>query len=109
MKRTSATNKFAGIISNYNFVAHNIASLSLQRGKVTKDPIICTFTTLQNMIQNVHTAFGNLDTHYGGDTWEVKLNPPPQILGQGNGSAPEICAIVSTPVLKCLHNAGHGA
>ena len=39
---------FADLVSNYGLVVNSITSLSLQRVDVPKEPILCTFTTLQN-------------------------------------------------------------
>ena len=44
-----ATSIFSYLISNYDMVVHRIASISLQRVDVPKEPILCTFTTLQKM------------------------------------------------------------
>ena len=72
-----ATSMFANLVSNYDLVVHSIASLSLQRVGVPKEPILCTFTTLQNMSHSVRTSFGYSKSTYGGETWELPLNPPP--------------------------------
>ena len=49
LKRVPETITFADLVSNYNLLVHNIASLSLQQSNIPKKPIRCTFTTLQNM------------------------------------------------------------
>ena len=67
LKMIYSMRKFMDIISNYDLLVHSITSLSLQRVNVTKEPILCTFTTLQNMIQSVRTAFGDSQSTYGGD------------------------------------------
>ena len=105
----SDTSIFENFVSNYDLVFHSIASLSLQIVNVSKEPILCAFSTIQNMNFSVRTAFGYSKTAYGGDTWSVPLNPPPQGLVQGDVTAPAIWDIVSTPLLKCLRKAGHGA
>ena len=61
------------------------------------------------MTHSVRTAFGDSNTTYGGDTWAVPLNPPPQFLVQVNGAALDIWEIVSTLLLNCLRKSGHGA
>eukprot|EP00957_Ditylum_brightwellii_P195370 14885575-Ditylum_brightwellii.AAC.1 len=75
-------------MSNYDLVVHNIMSLALQRVGMPKAPICCTFATLQDMVHSVQTAYGDSLQTYGGDLWIVKIKPPPQGLGQGNGVAP---------------------
>eukprot|EP00957_Ditylum_brightwellii_P028608 2161638-Ditylum_brightwellii.AAC.1 len=49
MEKTPATSTFIDLVSNYNLVVHNIASLAMQQVGTPKDPINCTFTTLQDM------------------------------------------------------------
>ena len=104
-----ATSIFTNLVSNYDLEVHSIASISLQRVNVPKEPILCNFTTLQNITHSVRTPFGYSNTTYGGDTWSVPLNPPPQGLGQGNGAAPDIWAILRTLLLNCLRKLGHGS
>ena len=101
-KKVTSTSVFADIISNYDLVLHRIASIDLQRVNSPKEPIHCTFSTLQNTVHSVRTAFGDPANTHGGDIWAIPLKSPPQSLGQGNGSAPAIWAIVISPILKCL-------
>ena len=58
-KRILVTSIFADLVSNYDLVVHSTASLYLQRVDVPKDPILCPFTTLQNMYHAVRTDFGD--------------------------------------------------
>ena len=108
-KRIPFTSTFVDIVSNYDLVVHSIASLSLQKVDVSKEPILITFTTLQNITHSVRMAFGVFKPTYGGDTWAVPINTPPQGLGQVNGVTPEIWAFVRTPLLSCLRKSRHGA
>eukprot|EP00957_Ditylum_brightwellii_P036256 2746203-Ditylum_brightwellii.AAC.1 len=61
------------------------------------------------MVHTVRTAYGNSLSSYGGDLWAIPCSPPPQGLGQGNGAAPCIWALVSTPILIALRKKGYGA
>ena len=106
-KKFKSTSVFSDIISKYDLVVHSIASLDLQRVNAPKEPIHCTFITLQNMVHLVRTDFGDSANTYGSDTWEIPLKPPSQGLGQRNGSVPEIWAIVSSPLIRCLDAASH--
>ena len=108
-KIIQATSVFADLVSNYDLVAHSIASLYLKRVETPKEPILYTFTTLQNMTFSVRTAFGDSETTYKGYTWSVPLKPPSQGLVQGNGAAPTIWFIVIIWLLNCLRESGHGA
>ena len=88
LKRKPATSTFIDLVSNYDLVVHSIASLALQRVNTPKAPIDCTFTTLQDMVHTVRTAYGDSIESYGGELWAIPCSPPPQGLGQGNGAAP---------------------
>eukprot|EP00957_Ditylum_brightwellii_P210043 15364506-Ditylum_brightwellii.AAC.2 len=57
LKRTPTTRLFIDLVSNYDFVVHNIASLALQRVGMPKAPILCTFKMLQDMIHTVRTVY----------------------------------------------------
>lgn len=109
LDKLPATSTFIDLVSNYDLVVHSIASLSLQRVGTPKPPIFCTFSTLQDMVSHVRTAYGDSTCKYGGELWAIPFKPPPQGLGQGNGAAPTIWALVSTPILNALRKAGYGA
>eukprot|EP00957_Ditylum_brightwellii_P169381 12892118-Ditylum_brightwellii.AAC.1 len=104
-----STSVFIDLVSNYDLVVQNIASLALQRVGVPKAPICCTFTMIQDIVYSVRTAYGDSLETYGGDLCVVKLNPPPQGVGQGNGAAPGLWALVSTLMLNDIRDKGHGA
>ena len=108
LTRRPATTPFVDLVSNYDLVVHSVASLALQRMGVPKAPIKAMLTTLQDMVHTCRTVFGDSLEQYGGKVWAVPLSPPPQGLGQGNGAAPTIWALVSTPLLDQLRAAGHG-
>ncbi len=109
LERSPAVACFADLVSNYDLVAHNIASICLQRVNTPKAPTFCTFTVLQDMVHSCRTAFGDSTKTYGGDIWAIPLKPPPQGLGQGSGNAAQTWALVSTPILNSLREAGLGA
>eukprot|EP00957_Ditylum_brightwellii_P034153 2588573-Ditylum_brightwellii.AAC.1 len=56
LKRTPTTSLFVNLVSNYDLVAHNIASLALQRVGMPKAPILSIFKTLQDMKQAFRTV-----------------------------------------------------
>eukprot|EP00957_Ditylum_brightwellii_P176910 13475605-Ditylum_brightwellii.AAC.1 len=62
---------------------------------IPEEPINCTITTLQDMVHMCCSYFGDSTDSYGHDIWAILLKPPPQDLGQGNGTAPCIWALVS--------------
>ena len=95
-------------LSCYNRVVHSVASLSMRRQGVPPAPIICMFTTIQKLKHYIRTIFGDSELSFGGDLWAVKVSDGPiQGLGQGNGAAPQMWAVVSTPVLEMLRSEGH--
>eukprot|EP00957_Ditylum_brightwellii_P183564 13982321-Ditylum_brightwellii.AAC.1 len=49
LQKIPSASVFIDLVSNCDLVAHNIASLALQRVGVPKAPICYTFTTLQDM------------------------------------------------------------
>ena len=100
MERTPATSTFIDLVSNYDLMFHSIAYLSLQRVGVPKSPIHFTLTTLQDMVHTCRTVFRDSTDSHGGKIWTIPHSPPPQGLGQGNGSDPCIWEVVSTPLLN---------
>lgn len=109
-ERRSAVDSAVDLRSNYDLVAHATASISLQRQGLPEPPIVCMFTTLQNMEHYIRTAYGISDATFGGDgLWAFPYDHPPQGLNQGNGAGPAIWAVVSTPVLNMLRSKGYGA
>ena len=90
LKRLTATRTLSYLISNYDLVVHSIASPSIQRANINKEPIRCTFTTLQIMEHSIRTSFRDPDSRYVGDKWDLPLNPPSQGMGQENGADPDI-------------------
>jgi hypothetical protein len=91
--------------SCYDRIVHSVASLAMQRLGVAEAPIVCMFTTIQNLEHKIRTVFGDSTIGFTGALWAV----PIQGVGQGNGAGPQIWAAVSTPVLNMLRAEGHGA
>ena len=90
--------------SCYDRIIHAIASICLRRVGVPLPPIICMFSTLQNLEHCIRTAYGDSKLAYGGILWVV----PMQGVMQGNGAGPAIWAIVSTPLLNMMREEGFG-
>jgi len=91
--------------SCYDRIVHSIASLCMRRVGMPEEPIVCMFTTIQNLKHHIRTAYGDSELYFGGELWTI----PVQGVGQGNGAGPQIWAVVSTPVLNMLRAEGHGA
>jgi hypothetical protein len=102
--------------SCYDRIVHNVASLCFQYQGVSEPPLVCMFTTLQNVQHRVRTAFGDSIQTYGGPNWIIpppsramgnKDEGPPSGMGQGNGAAPTGWAVISTPLLEIMRKEGH--
>ena len=91
--------------SCYDRIVHSVASLAMQRVGAPVEPIICMFTTIQNLQHRIRTIFGDSEIGFSGATYVV----PIQGVGQGNGAGPQIWAVVSTPVFNMLRSMGFGA
>jgi hypothetical protein len=109
LERRNAVDTAVDLRSCYDLIVHAAASLSMQRQGVPAPSVVCMFTTLQNMVHTVRTAFGESTQQFGGNLWAIPCHPPPQGVGQGNGAGPAIWAVVSTPVLEMMRKNGHGA
>ena len=85
-ERRSAVDVAVNLRSCYDLVVHSVASLALQRQGMPLPPLVCMFSTLQNMHHHIQTGLGNSDLSFGGDVWALPFSPPPQGLNQGNGA-----------------------
>eukprot|EP00957_Ditylum_brightwellii_P016060 1210174-Ditylum_brightwellii.AAC.1 len=88
LEHTTSTSTFIDLVSNYNLVVHSIASLALPQAGTPKEPILCTFITLQDMVHTCRMAFGSLTASHGGNVWAIPCPPLPQGFRQGNRAAP---------------------
>jgi hypothetical protein len=91
--------------SCYDRIVHSVASICMRRMGVEEQPIVCMFTTIQNLHHSIRTVYGDSELTFFGQLWTV----PIQGVGQGNGAGPQIWAVVSTPVLNLLRHEGYGA
>ena len=91
--------------SCYDRIVHSVASLAMQRVGAPVEPIVCMFTTIQNLQHRIRTVYGDSDLTFSGAMYVV----PIQGVGQGNGAGPQIWAVVSTPVFNMLRSMGFGA
>ena len=91
--------------SCYDRVVHSIASICMQRVGVPQEPIVCMFTTIQNLKHCVRTAYGDSMATVSRQLWAAPMHGH----GQGNGAGPPIWGVVSTPVIYLLQDEGYGA
>eukprot|EP00978_Attheya_sp_CCMP212_P000654 scaffold1295_cov57-Attheya_sp.AAC.3 len=77
-ERRNGIDTAVDLCSCYDLIVHAAASLSMHRQGVPAPAVVCMFTTLQNMVHTVRTAFGESSQTFGGDLWALPVNPPPQ-------------------------------
>ena len=87
----------------YDRIVHSVASISMQRQNVPLGPIVCMFTTIQNLKHYIRTIYGDSELCFSGELYVI----PIQGVGQGNGAGPQIWAVVSTPILEMMRAEGH--
>jgi hypothetical protein len=91
--------------SCYDRIVHSVASLAMQRVETPVEPIVCMFTTIQNLQHRIRTVYGDSTLGFSGRLYTI----PIQGVGQGNGAGPQIWAVVSTPIFDMLRAMGYGA
>ncbi len=99
----------AAICSNdtkscYDRIVHGFAALAALCLGVPLMAIEVMFGTIQHLQHFIRTAYGDSLQSFLG----TNSSKPIQGLGQGNGASPAIWAIVSSPILDSVHNAGYG-
>eukprot|EP00957_Ditylum_brightwellii_P096743 7368025-Ditylum_brightwellii.AAC.1 len=75
LQRNPAISVFINLVSNYDLMVYNIVSLALQQVGTPQAAVFCTFTTLQDMVHTVHTAYGDSLETYSGKLWVIKIKP----------------------------------
>ena len=90
--------------SCFDRVAHTPAVLAMASKGIPVQPMHSMFETLQNTQFITRTAFGDSEESFGGQ--EDGFIAAPQTLGQGNGTGPQIWAIVSSKMFEVLQNEG---
>jgi hypothetical protein len=106
------------LVSCYDRIIHMLTGLILRSKGVPEPPIVCMLSSIQNLKHSIRTAFGDSALTYGGDAWLVPLphmaagnlnEGPLQGVGQGNGAGPMMWAVISTPILEIMRDAGFGS
>ena len=91
--------------SCYDRIIHSIVSLAFQRLGLPKAPVQCMLKCIQHMKHYIRTSFGDSEEYFSSEHRAV----PFQGILQGNGAAPTIWVLVSTPLLNMLRTAMNGA
>ena len=90
--------------SCYDRIIHSVASLCMRRCGLQAAPVYSMFNCIQHLKHHIRTVYGTSSRWFGGD----QLETIPHGVGQGNGAVPAIWAVVSTPILNMLRDAGFG-
>ena len=96
------------LTSCYDRMIHSITSLRLQQVGHSLGPIKCRFSTTQNLVVNMRTAFGDSELTNATGTWLVPIGRPINSALQGSPDGPINWALVSTPVLEVMRELGYG-
>ena len=89
----------------YDRILHVSAYLALRRAGLKKEAIVSMLEPIRKLRHHIRTAYGDSITSYGGENNEKD----PSGICQGNGAGPAIWALVSSPLLDILRDAGYGA
>ena len=88
---------------NYDRVVHTVAILVLVSFGLHYGTAKLLFEVLQSAEHCIKTGYGTLQPLYGGDTEDPEMG-----LGQGNGLAPTVWCLISSKMMECMKNRGHG-
>ena len=90
--------------SCYDRIAHVPALLAMRRLGIPLEPIMSMFKTIQKTQFTTRTAFGDSEKTFGG--FDKDYRTPVEGMGQGNGSGPQVWAVVSSAMFEVMRNLG---
>ena len=91
--------------SCYDRVLHSITMLAFRRLGFPTPPVDCMLKAIQQMKHYIRTTFGDSKSFFSSNNARI----PFQGILQGNGAAPTIWVLISTPLLDMLRSAQNGA
>ena len=91
--------------SCYDRVLHSITMLAFRRLGFPIPPVECMLRCIQEMQHHIRTTYGDSAEFLSSTDTAI----PFQGILQGNGAAPTIWVLISTPLLNMLRTAGNGA
>ena len=89
----------------YDRILHFAAYISIRRVGIPKEAAISMLEPIRKLKHFIRTAYGDSEFYYGGEEW----TRDPSGICQGNGAGPAIWALVSSPLLDMIREAGYGA
>ena len=93
------------LASCYDRIIHTAAALALLRVGIPHNRINSMFSTIQRMVHQIRTMYGDSEITYGGDDIGDWNNYPQGVL-QGNACGPTIWILISSIVFEILHKRG---
>ena len=103
-KKSSLAMTSCDLKSCYDRIAHVPALLALRRLGIPIEPIQSMFKTIQKIQFTTRTAFGDSTRTFGG--FDGNHKAPVEGMGQGNGSGPQVWAVVSSAMFEVMRNMG---
>ena len=91
--------------SCYDRVLHSITMLAFRRLGFPIPPVECMLRCIQEMKHHIRTTYGDSQSSFSSHQTAI----PFQGILQGNGAAPTIWVLISTPLLNMLRAADNGA
>ena len=107
-KRSPTAVIAVNLVSCYDRIIHAVAAICLRRLGHQRGPVVCRFSTVQQLNVNVRTAFGDSTLTNNSDLWVLPVDRTPQGALQGSTDGPVLWAIVSSPVIEYLRSLGCG-
>ena len=93
------------LASCYDRIIHTAAVLALLRAGIPHTRINSMFSSIQRMVHQIKTMYGDSTITYGGDEIGDWYNYPQGVL-QGNAGGPTIWVLISSIVFEILHKRG---
>ena len=88
--------------------SHAITCLKLRQVGQKKEPVVCRYSTVQNLEVTIRTAHGDTPIHTDFDIYAVPLNNPYQGSLQGGADSMTDWAIVGSEIIQMMREVGHG-
>ena len=103
-KKNTTTITSCDLRSCFDRVAHVPATLVMASSGIPQKHMFSMFHTIQNTDFTTRTAYSDSEATFGGK--EGRFIAKPQTLGQGNGTGPQVWAIVSNKMSEVLRKSG---
>ena len=92
----------------FDRMAHSMTILKLRQVGHQIHPLICRFTTVQNLEVTIRTAFRDAQIHGDNDIYVVPIHEPYQGSLQGGADSMVNWTVVSSHIIDMMRRRGHG-